>query len=217
MPEMMLFDLPFLFRDGNMPGASRTAKSARIFSTAGFQNSSASYWKTASEVFSNFPSIPEDSRQKIRVMENAGHMRSFEASARFRPMAYGELFTHCSRNHRRSGKFLICIATDNSTKLRQPRVTGHFYGIVRCFMSKSVFEKLTRAAEYLKKRRGRPGTAAPVYRRQRGFLYKSLKESGMNITEPDRKRSARLRAIYSDFIFHPKEMIDAVSILKISP
>jgi len=222
LPEMMLFDLPFLFRDREHAwGVADGEIGTDLFNRLDSQKLvGLAYWENGFRMlFSNFPvNSPEDIKgKKIRVMENAVHMRSFEALGAIpTPMAYGELFTALQQKTIDGAEnSIICIATDKFNEAcGNLALTGHFYGIVPLLMSKSVFEKLTPEQQNIIKE---AAVEARDWQRQytvdnEDSYIKSLKESGMNITEPDRETFRKIcEPIYSEFYNSiPKEMIDAV-------
>ena len=220
-PEMMVFDLPFIFRDrphawGFADGPVGTdllqrLESKRIIGLA--------YWENGFRmIFSNFPvKEPADLKgKKIRLMENKAHMRSFEALGAIpTPMPLGDLFTALQQKTVDGAEnSIICLAADKFHEVSgNLALTGHFWGVAPLIMSKAVYAKLTPEQQNIIRE---AAVKARDWQRQytvdnEGRYLNELKEFGMNIVEVDRTAFRDLCApIYQEFYGPvPKEIIEA--------
>ncbi|SBW07769.1 Tripartite ATP-independent periplasmic transporter solute receptor, DctP family [uncultured delta proteobacterium] len=222
LPEMMLFDLPFIFRDrphawGIADGPIGTELLQRLEKK---KIVGLAYWENGFRmIFSTFPiKAPSDLKgRKIRVMENKVHMRAFEALGAIpTPMAYGELFTALQQKTIDGAEnSIICLTTDKFQEVcGNLALTGHFWGVVPFLMSKTVHDKLTPEQRKIIKD---AAIKARDWQRQytvdnEGRYLEELKKFGMNITEVDRNAFREICApIYKEFYGTiPQEMIEAV-------
>ena len=221
LPEMALFDLPFLFRDREHAYAVADGEIGTELMNRldGQKLVGLAYWETGfRHVFGNFEvNSPADiAGKKVRVMESAIHMSTFEAlGALPTPMAYGELFTALQQGTVDGAEnSILAIVTDKFNEATtHMALTGHFYGAVPMLMSKSIYETLS--AEDQQIIRDCAKEAGDFQRKYTADAeetsLESLKESGMVITEPNRDAFREIcEPLYSNFYdVIPQEMIEA--------
>lgn len=221
LPEMALFDLPFLFRDREHAYAVADGEvGTELLNRLDSQKIvGLAYWETGfRHVFGNFEvNSPADIvGKKIRVMESAIHMSTFETLGAIpTPMAYGELFTALQQKTVDGAEnSILAIATDKFNEATtHMALTGHFYGAVPLLVSKSIFETLSAEDQQIIKECAKE--AGDFQRKYTAdneeTALESLRESGMIITEPDRDAFREIcEPIYSDFYdVIPQEMIEA--------
>ena len=221
LPEMALFDLPFLFRDREHAYAVADGEvGTELLNRLDSQKIvGLAYWETGfRHVFGNFEvNSPADIvGKKIRVTESAIHMSTFETLGAIpTPMAYGELFTALQQKTVDGAEnSILAISTDKFNEATtHMALTGHFYGAVPLLMSKSIFETLSAEDQQIIKECAKE--AGDFQRKYTAdneeTALESLRESGMIITEPDRDAFREIcEPIYSDFYdVIPQEMIEA--------
>ena len=221
LPEMALFDLPFLFRDREHAYAVADGEiGTELLNRLDSQKLvGLAYWETGfRHVFGNFEvNSPADlAGKKVRVMESAIHMDSFKALGAIpTPMAYGELFTALQQGTVDGAEnSILAIVTDKFNEATtHMALTGHFYGAVPMLMSKSIYEALSAEDQQIIRDCAKE---AGAFQRQytadnEDICLESLKESGMVITEPNRDAFREIcEPIYSNFYdVIPQEMIEA--------
>ena len=225
LPEMKIFDLPFLFRDLNHSWAVadgeigenilRRLETIRIVGFA--------YWENGlRHIYSNFPiRTPADlTGTKIRVMQNDVHMRSFEAmGALSTPMAFSELFTALQQGTVDGAENSITVVyTDRFFEASNTlSLTAHFASVVPVLMSQIVYNRQTPEHQALIR-----NTAIEVREWQRNLtldnearFISSLRDAGMTIIEPSQINRASFEAvthpIYREFYDQiPENLITAV-------
>lgn len=222
-PKMMLFDLPFLFKDS--AHAWKVADSwigdelfaeLKPIGIIGL-----AYWENGfRHVFTRTKEIKQPSDLqglKIRTMENPIHVASFQAlGAVPTPMAWGELFTALQQGTVDGAEnSLVTIYTSRFQEVaKYVALTGHFYGIAPLLMSKKTYDKLPkefREAIMEAAREARDFQRKTTVDMESDIISK-LEKEGMKVIRVDRKAfREKCRGVYEKFKNQvPPELVTAV-------
>ena len=197
IPEMYVFDLPFLF--ANRPAAYKVLDGdigKNILAKLDSQNMiGLGWWENGFRHVSNSKHkvvVPADLKGlKIRTMENKIHMASFNAmGAIATPMAWSEVFTALQQGTMDGLENSPVIYATNAFYEVQKylSLTGHFYSPSVFFCNKETFKSLPE--KYQKVILSAEKEARDFERKTHEDLdnssIKVLKDHGMEITEVDK-------------------------------
>jgi tripartite ATP-independent transporter DctP family solute receptor len=222
-PKMMLFDLPFIFRDSNHAWTVADGPIGdELFADLNKKGiMGLAYWENGfRHVFTKSKEIktPEDFKgQKIRVMENPIHIATFKAlDAIPSPLAWGELFTALQQGTVDGAEnSLSVIYTSRFQEVcKNIALTGHFYGIAPLLMSKISYDKLS---DEQKKAIKEAALEARDFQRQVAMemekdIISKLESEGVKVTEVDRSAfQEKCKKVYKEFESQiPAELINKV-------
>ena len=223
LPEMMVFDMPFIFRD--KAHAWKVADGeigTELFNMLEQQKLvGLAYWDNGfRHLFTTTKAVrsPADLKGlKIRVMENPIHTGTFKALGAIPvPMAWGELFTALQQNTVDGAENSIAVIYTSKFQevAHYLSLTGHFYGAVPLLMSQSVYDGLTQEQQMIIKE---AAIQARDYERQvtadmEAEYITALEEEGMEVIEVDRSKfSKECEPLYKESSsMIPQDTIDAV-------
>lgn len=222
-PKMMLFDLPFIFRDNKHAWAVADGPIGdELFADLSQKGIiGLAYWENGfRHVFTKSKAIkvPDDIKGlKIRVMENPVHIASFKALGTIpSPLAWGELFTALQQGTVDGAEnSLSVIYTSRFQEVcKNVALTGHFYGIAPLLMSKISYDKLS---EEQKKAIKEAALEARDYQRQvtvdmEKEIISKLESEGVKVTEVDRNAfQEKCKNVYKEFENQvPSEIVNKV-------
>lgn len=198
-PELLVFDLPYLFRDrehmyrvldgpiGESFGEPLRAKGLRLL---GYFDVGLRHLMTRDR---RVEALSDMTGLKIRTMENPLHLRAFESfGASPLPMAYGEVYTALEQGVIDGAE----AARSNYVSKRFYEVAPHWaeigwmYLVAPLVMSERVFESLSPADQEAVRLAARRAVAAEreSYRLAEESALEALVEAGVTITRPDRSQ-----------------------------
>ncbi len=198
-PELLVFDLPYLFRDrehmyrvldgpiGESFGEPLRAKGLRLL---GYFDAGLRHLMTRDR---RVDELHDLTGLKIRTMENPLHLRAFEAfGASPLPMAYGEVYTALEQGVIDGAE----AARSNYVSKRFYEVAPHWaeigwmYLVAPLVMSERVFASLSSKDQAAIRLAARRAVAAEreSYRRAEESALEELVVAGVTITRPDRSQ-----------------------------
>ena len=202
-PEMLVFDLPYLFRDrphmygvldGPIGRSFAGPLEERGLVLLGYFEAGLRHLMTRDRLVERTEDLEG---LKIRTMENPLHLRAFEAfGASPLPMAYGEVYTaleqgvidgaEAARSNYFSKRFFE--VAPNWSEI------GWMYLVAPLVMSERVFSSLAEADRRAVRAAARKAVAGEreEYRRQDREALGTLREAGVRSASPDRKALMRL-------------------------
>ncbi|MCF8010506.1 MAG: TRAP transporter substrate-binding protein [Clostridiales bacterium] len=199
IPEMGVFDLPFLF--SSTEHAHKVLDSEigqdllKKFDDIGIKG--LAFWENGFRNLTNSKhpvnSVEDVKGLKIRTMENEVHQEAFKAlDANPTPMAWGEVFTSLQQGTIDGQENPIPVIY--SQKLYEVQdylaMTGHVYSPSLCLMSEKAYDKLTPEQQEIV---NNAAMEAAEFERnkikeQTETQLSKLKEKGMKITEPNTQK-----------------------------
>ncbi len=205
VPQMLVVDLPFLFRDTKHVdhvfegpiGQSLLAslEKAGIKGLAFWENGFRNLTNNRRPVFN-----PEDCRGLIiRTMENEVHLESFRLlGANPTPMAWGEALTALKQGTIDGQENPINIIYTHGIYDLQKylALTAHFYSPALLLMNQKTFEKLTPSEQktFLEAAQIAGRFEKEIIRKNEAETLKKLEGLGMRVTLPDRSFFRRAMA-----------------------
>ena len=228
VPELNLFELPFLFRDADHQTAVLESDLAlgfkkemgeKGFHLLGFNTVGLRHIMTTEK---SIKSIADLKGLKIRTMGNPVHLDAYEAfGASPLPMAYGELYTSLetnvidgaeAANSNYYGKKFFEVANNWA-------MVGWLYMVAPMIMNKAYYDKMPKDLQNILNeaaievcREGRE-----VYAKQDIEKLKLLKKHNIKITTPDREPFIKASSVVYDKwakVVGGREKIDAILNLK---
>lgn len=203
VPELLVFDLPYLFRDrehmyrvldgpiGQSFGEPLRAKGLRLL---GYFDVGLRHLMTRDRPVD---ALDDMTGLKIRTMENPLHLRAFEAfGASPLPMAYGEVYTALEQGVIDGAE----AARSNYLSKRFYEVAPHWseigwmYLVAPLVMSERVYQSLSPEDQEAVRLAARKAIAAEreFYRLEEETALEALQAAGVTITRPDRDQLERL-------------------------
>ncbi len=202
-PELLVFDLPYLFRDrehmyrvldGPIGESFREPLRAKGLRLLGYFDVGLRHLMTRDR---QVDTLDDMSGLKIRTMENPLHLRAFETfGASPLPMAYGEVYTALEQGVIDGAE----AARSNYVSKRFYEVAPHWaeigwmYLVAPLVMSERVFESLSAEEQEAVRLAAKRAVAAEreSYRRAEESALEALVAAGVTITRPDRSQLERL-------------------------
>lgn len=196
LKELMVFDLPFLFRDREHAYKVLDGEIGKSILNKMQEKGviGLAFWENGFRHVSNSKKViktPDDmAGLKIRLMENPVHLATFKAlGALPTPMAWGEVFTALQQGtiDGMENSPVVYVTSNLYEVQKYMSLTGHFYSPAPLIMNKNKFESLP---EDIQKVIVQTAEEMRDYERQvhKELDEKSLntlKEKGMTITEVD--------------------------------
>lgn len=224
VPELGIFDLPFLFRDrahmykamDGEPGKQLSkAMADKGFRLLGFYEAGIRHIMTTSKPINT---IEDLKGLKIRTMGVPAHVASFNAfGAKATPMAYGELYGALQQNVVDGAE--AANTNYNSQKFYEVAPYWAQIGwtalVSDLIMSEEKFQSLPKNVQAALIKAGLESAKVErkAYSDSDNSLLDSLKKQGVKVTYPDPKgfREAS-KAVYDEFIKSPssKSVLDAI-------
>jgi TRAP-type transport system periplasmic protein len=212
VPETLIVDIPFLFRDYDH--ARKTLDGAigeDILSKFPGKGMIALAW--AENGFRHMTNnkkainLPEDTKGlKIRTMENRVHMDAFKSIGLLpTPMAFPELFTALQQGtvDGQENPIPVILASKFSQVQKHLTLTNHVYSPALIIMSKSVHDKLSDADKAAFREAGRIAAAAQRKRvnEDERTGVETLRAAGMQVitTVDSGKWAAAMTPVYGEF------------------
>ena len=212
VPELGIFDLPFLFRDrphmykamDGSPGKKLSkAMSKKGFRLLGFYEAGIRHIMTTSKPIN---SIDDLKGLKIRTMGVKAHVASFNAfGAKATPMAYGELYGAMQQGVVDGAE--AANTNYNSKKFYEVAPYWAQVGwtalVADLIMSEKAFKALPKNVQAALLKGGLASAAAErkAYSDSDNSLMGSLKAKGVKVTKPDPKPFvAASKAVYDEFV-----------------
>jgi len=198
VPQVKLFNLPFLFKDRKSCYAVLDGKTgtdiANLFQKVGIR--SLGWYENGFRNITNSKrpiEKPADLKGlKIRVMEDDVFILTMKAlGASPLPMAFGELYTALEQKtvDAQENPLAVIYSSRFFEVQKYLAMTGHFYSPAMLLISQQAWKKLTPQQQKIFTE---AATTARDYERQLSLeadqsLEAKLKEAGMTITHPDKK------------------------------
>jgi tripartite ATP-independent transporter DctP family solute receptor len=223
LPKMMIFDLPFIFKDSEHAWSTADGPVGKeIFKELESQKIvGLAYWENGfRHLFTREVPVskPKDLEGlKIRLMENVVHTTSYKVLGAIPvPMAWGELYTALQQGTVDGAENSIPVVYTSKfyEVCNNLTLTGHFYGIAPLLMSKATYDNLPE--EYQKIIKDAAVEARDyqrnVTKQMEEDYIKKLKEVGMNIIKVDRSEfREKCKDVYTMFTDKiPEELINKV-------